>query len=135
MKLYKVYLPHDDSGDETILADKNEAEKRLAYLKLTDEEYEMVEIDDARKIEYSMIYVEGNLNENGDINWFSIDPLYADDVADESKHTDLTFGDTGYHNYGFYGIVKFEENDTLSGKKDQVKYIIKHEFEKCMEGK
>ena len=135
MKLYRVYLPNDDSGDDSIIVGKAEAEKRLAYLKLIDEEYKMIEIDDTRKIEYSMVYVEGNLKENGDINWFSIDPLYADDVADESKHTDITFGDTGMHNYGFYGIVEFEENDTLSSKKDQIKYIIKREFEKCMEGK
>lgn len=135
MKLYRVYLPNDDSGDDSIIIDKNEAEKRLAYLKLTDEEYEMIEINDARKIEYSMVYVEGNLNENGDINWLSIDPLYADQVADESKHTSFTFSDTGRHNYNFYGIAKFEENDTLSTKKDLIKYIIISEFDEYMEGK
>ena len=89
MRLYRVTIKNSNDPlltDDSIIIDKEVAEKRLAYLKLIDEDYELIEIDtgDVREIEQTVVSIEGIVmhGEKTIVGcWMRLSPAYDDDLS------------------------------------------------------
>lgn len=139
MKLYRVTIKNSNDPlltDDSIIIDKEVAEKRLAYLKLIDEDYELIEIDtgDVREIEQTVVSIEGIVmhGEKTIVDWMRLSPAYDDDLTDDEKVTKLTFfSDDTKPNYRyFYGTIKVDPSDNPSNQRRLIRSIILDEFDK-----